>query len=108
MHTRVEDCGGALNGVTTREPGYYFTPVHPDRVEVPLTVIGDMLARPLFKDIDVEREVILEEILDEVDEDGRDIDVDNLSRSAIFPGDPLGMKIAGTRDTVWAIGESDL
>jgi predicted Zn-dependent peptidase len=108
MNALVEDCGGALNGVTTRDHGYYFTPVHPDRLEVPLEVIGDMLARPLLKDVDVEREVILEEILDEVDEDGRDIDVDNLSRRAIFPDHPLGMKIAGTRDTVAAITEADL
>jgi len=49
-------------------------------------VLGDMLARPLFKEIELEREVILEEILDEVDEKGRDIDVDNLAKQALFPG----------------------
>ena len=108
MNVLVEDCGGALNGVTARDHGYYFTPVHPGRIAVPLDVLGDMLARPLFKDVDVEREVILEEILDEVDEEGRDIDVDNLSRSALFPGDPLGLKIAGTRDSVRGIREDDL
>src|SRR5947209_15417744 len=69
MNALVEDCGGSLNGVTTRDHGYYFTPVHPERLDIPLDVLGDMLARPLFKEIDVEREVILEEILDEVDEE---------------------------------------
>ncbi len=103
MNALVEDCGGALNGVTTRDHGYYFSPVHPQRLEVPLAVIADMLARPLLKEIDLEREVILEEILDEVDENGRDIDIDNLSRSALFPGHPLGLKIAGTRETVAAL-----
>ena len=67
MNAMVEDCGGSLNGVTTRDHGYYFSPVHPDRLEVPIAVLGDMLARPLFKEIELEREVILEEILDEVD-----------------------------------------
>jgi len=108
MNALVEDCGGSLNGVTTRDHGYYFSPVHPERLEVPLAVMGDMLARPLLKEIEIEREVILEEILDEVDEKGRDIDIDNLSKSALFPGHPLGMKIAGTRESVRALTEDHL
>jgi predicted Zn-dependent peptidase len=108
MNALVEDCGGALNGVTTRDHGYYFSPVHPMRLEVPMAVLGDMLARPLFKEVDLEREVILEEILDEVDGEGRDIDIDNLAKRALFPGHPLGLKIAGTRETVSAITEEDL
>ncbi|HUJ26697.1 MAG TPA: pitrilysin family protein [Myxococcales bacterium] len=108
MNALVEDCGGALNGVTTRDHGYYFSPVHPSRLEVPMAVLGDMLARPLFKEIELEREVILEEILDEVDEKGRDIDVDNLAKAAHFPRHPLGMKIAGSRETVSALTEADL
>jgi len=108
MNALVEDCGGSLNGVTTRDHGYYYSPVHPARLEVPLAVLGDMLARPLFKEIELEREVILEEILDEVDEEGRDIDVDNLSKRALFPAHPLGLKIAGSRETVAALREDDL
>src|SRR3989441_3775664 len=108
MNALVEDCGGSLNGVTTRDHGYYFSPVHPSRIEVPMAVLGDMLARPLFKEIELEREVILEEILDEVDEKGRDIDIDNLAKRALFPGHPLGLKIGGTRETVMALTEKDL
>src|SRR4051812_29544427 len=108
MNALVEDCGGSLNGVTTRDHGYYFSPVHPAQLDAPLAVLGDMLARPLFKEIELEREVILEEILDEVDEDGRDIDVDNLSKRALFPGHPLGLKIAGTRESVSALTEEHL
>src|SRR5437667_6468341 len=108
MNALVEDCGGSLNGVTTRDHGYYYSPVHPLRLEVPMAVLGDMLARPLFKEIELEREVILEEILDEVDEDGRDIDIDNLSKRALFGSHPLGMKIAGTGETVQNLREDDL
>src|SRR5207249_3814720 len=104
----VEDAGGSLNGVTTRDHGYYYSPIHPARLETGIAVLGDMLARPLFKDVEIEREVILEEILDEVDEDGRDIDVDNLCKRAFFDGHPLGFKIAGTRETVAALSEADL
>ena len=108
MNALVEDVGGDLNGVTCRDHGFYLTPVHPRRLEVPFAVLGDMLARPLFKDLELEREVILEEILDEVDEDGRDIDVDNLAKRGLFEGHPLALKIAGTRDTVSGITEEQL
>src|SRR5260370_1336751 len=66
MNALVEDCGGSLNGVTTRDHGYYFSPVHPARIEVPMQVLGDMLTSPLFKEIELEREGILEEILHEL------------------------------------------
>src|SRR2546421_5761997 len=108
MNALVEDAGGSLNGVTTRDHGYYYSPIHPARLETGVAVLGEMLARPLFKDVELEREVILEEILDEVDEDGRDVDVDNLSKRALFEGDPLGQKIAGTRETVSGLREDDL
>ena len=37
MNALVEDCGGSLNGVTTRDHGYYFSPIHPQRLDVPLS-----------------------------------------------------------------------
>ena len=32
LNSVVEDVGGNLNGVTTRDHGYYYTPVHPQRL----------------------------------------------------------------------------
>jgi predicted Zn-dependent peptidase len=51
----------------------------------------------------VERQIILEEMLDEVDEKGRDIDLDNLSKRLMFPEHPLALKIAGTPQSVSAL-----
>ncbi len=100
MNALVEDAGGTLNGVTTRDHGYYYTPIHPQGLGVGISVLGDMLTRPRLKKIDVERQIILEEMLDEVDEKGRDIEIDNLSKVELFPDHPLSLKIAGTRDSV--------
>lgn len=100
MNALVEEVGGNLNGVTTRDHSYYYTPIHPAHLETAATVLGDMLAQPLLEEIEVERQVILEEMLDEVDERGRDIDVDNLSKAELFRGHPLALKIAGTRRSV--------
>ncbi|NOK02573.1 MULTISPECIES: pitrilysin family protein [Myxococcus] len=100
MNAAVEEVGGNLNGVTTRDHGYYYTPIHPAHLRVGLDIIGDMLTRPRLTDMEVERQIILEEMLDEVDEKGRDIDLDNLSKHLLFPGHPLALKIAGTRESV--------
>lgn len=108
MNALVEDVGGNLNGVTTRDHGYYYTPVHPAHLDVALDVIGDMLTRPLLGDMEVERQVILEEMLDEVDEAGNDIDVDNLARMELYRGHPMALKIAGTRDSVQRLQKAQL
>jgi predicted Zn-dependent peptidase len=100
MNAVVESAGGSLNGITARDHGCYFTPIHPDEVGTGLAVLGDLIRRPLLREMDVEREVILEEILDEVDADGRDIDPDNLSKRIVFGDHPLAFKIAGTPEIV--------
>ena len=108
MNMRVEDAGGSLNGVTARDHGYYFTPLHPGHVEVGLETLAAMLEKPLLKEVEIEREVILEEMLDELDDDGRDIDIDNLSKKMRFGAHPLGLKIVGTPETVRAMTREKL
>ena len=108
MNAAVESAGGSLNGITARDHGCYFTPIHPGDLGTGLAVLGDLVRRPLLREMAVEREVILEEILDEVDADGRDIDPDNLSKRIAFAGHPLSYKIAGTPATVRRLREGDI
>ncbi len=108
MNAAVEAAGGSLNGITARDHGCYYTPIHPDQVGTGLAVLGDLIRRPLLRELDVEREVILEEILDEVDASGRDIDPDNLSKRIVFGDHPLGLKIAGTSRSVRRLARRDV
>jgi predicted Zn-dependent peptidase len=108
MNAAVESVGGSLNGITARDHGCYFTPIHPGELGTGLAILGELLRRPLLREMDVEREVILEEILDEVDADGRDIDPDNLSKRLAFGRHPLGFKIAGTPEIVRRLSEREV
>jgi predicted Zn-dependent peptidase len=108
MNAAVEEVGGNLNGVTTRDSGCYYTPLHPAGLGRGLDVLGDMLSRPALTQVEVERSIILEEMLDEVDGRGRDIDADNLSKMRLFGPHPLGFKIAGTRETVKRISHEEI
>ncbi|MBI3181160.1 MAG: insulinase family protein [Myxococcales bacterium] len=108
MNALVEAAGGNLNGITTRDHCYYYTPIHPAHLGVGIAVLGDMLTRPRLARMEVEREIILEELLDEVDERGRDIDVENLSKVELFGAHPLALKIAGTPKSVRALTRREL
>jgi predicted Zn-dependent peptidase len=108
MNAAVESAGGSLNGITARDHGCYYTPIHPAEVGTGLAILGDLIRRPLLTEMDVEREVILEEILDEVDADGRDIDPDNLSKRIVFGDHPLAFKIAGTPENVRRLSLRDV
>ena len=108
MNAAVEAAGGSLNGITARDHGCYFTPIHPGEIGTGLAILGDLVRRPLLKEMDVEREVILEEILDEVDAAGRDIDADNLAKRIVFGAHPLGFKIAGTPGIVRRLTEREI
>jgi predicted Zn-dependent peptidase len=108
MNAAVESAGGNLNGITARDHGCYYTPIHAGELATGMAILGDMIRRPLLREMDVEREIILEEILDEVDGDGRDIDADNLSKRLAFGDHPLGFKIAGTPEIIRHIDEEDV
>ncbi|HEY7725854.1 MAG TPA: pitrilysin family protein [Anaeromyxobacteraceae bacterium] len=108
MNALVEAAGGSLNGITARDHGCYYTTLHADEIGTGLSVLGDLIRRPLFRDLDLEREVVLEEILDEVDADGRDVDPDNLTKRLAFRGHPLGHKIAGTPRVIRRLRRADV
>ncbi len=108
MNSAVESVGGNLNGITARDHGCYYTPIHAGELPTGLAILGDMIRRPLLREMDVEREIILEEILDEVDGEGRDIDADNLSKRLAFGNHPLGFKIAGTPEIIRSLDEDDV
>ncbi len=108
MNAAVEAAGGNLNGVTMRDSSYFYTPTHAEGLEVSLEILGDMLSRPRFTGLATEKRVILEEMLDEVDERGRDVDVDNLSKRELYGTHALSLKIAGTVENVKKLSLRDV
>ena len=108
MNAAVEAVGGNLNGVTMRDSSYFYTPTHPDGIGVAMSILGDMLTQPRLVHLATEKKIILEEMLDEVDEKGRDIDVDNLTKMKLFDDHPLAFKIAGTPKTVKGLQMKDV
>jgi predicted Zn-dependent peptidase len=104
----IEWVGGSLNAVTMRDLSYYYTACHPSGLETALRILGNMLRAPTLAKLSVEKQIVLEEMLDEVDDKGEDIDLDNLSKMQLFKGHPLSFKIAGTPQSITNISKKQL
>lgn len=108
LNLAIEEAGGTLYGATHTDYTLYSTALPPENAEVGLAVLGDMMRAPIFAGIDVEKRILREELLEDLDEDGRDVDIDNLARELLFAPHPLGYKITGTIETVDGFTEGDL
>lgn len=99
----IEGIGGSFNGFTAEEFTCYLVKVLNKHMPLALDVLSDMALNPLLKREDIERErgVILEEI-----RMYRDIPmhfVHEILDSLLWPGQPLGMPLAGTAESVSSI-----
>lgn len=91
----VEACSLGLGAATCREFVVYDALFRPGRLDEILGLIGAMLTEPTWADLDIEQRIIVEELQDERDESGRDIDVDNVAKLTLMPGCGAGRKIGG-------------
>jgi predicted Zn-dependent peptidase len=108
LNSAMEDLGGTLDGYTMRELSSYHSTVHPACVGEAMDILGAMFLRPTFRDIEIERSIILEEILDALDERGRVIDLDSIAHREAFRGHPLGQSIDGPRKNLRRFTVEDL
>jgi predicted Zn-dependent peptidase len=104
----IEALGGTLYAETGRDYSLYQLSLHPDTLDGGIALFGEIFRTPAFQGIDVERRIILEEILEDLDEEGREINVDDLARAAAFPGHPLGYKITGPYENVERFSGDDV
>jgi predicted Zn-dependent peptidase len=96
----IESVGGTLYAETGRDYSLYQIPLHPRELPRGLEIMGDLFATPLFSDIELERQIIIEEILEDLDEDGRNVNVDDLARASVWGRHPLGFPITGPPSNV--------
>lgn len=92
--------GGEIDGATWRDRVVYDTRVDRGREGEAIALLCDMLGAPRFEGLDVEKDVLREELLELVNEDGVEIDADNLSARRLFDGHVLARTIEGTLDTL--------
>jgi predicted Zn-dependent peptidase len=99
----IEGVGGIINGGTDKEITTFWCRVASQHFNLGIDVLVDLLLNPRFdaKDIDRERQVIIEEINMSLDSPRQRVDM--LIDELLWPGQPLGRDVAGTKDTVSSI-----
>ncbi|HJQ19523.1 MAG TPA: pitrilysin family protein [Gemmatimonadaceae bacterium] len=104
----LESLGGSLDAYTSREHTVYQARVLDEHLRIAADVLGDLVFEPVLRqaDLDLERNVILEEI--GMVEDTPDDLVFELQNTAMWGNHPLGYSILGTRETVSALGVKEL
>jgi predicted Zn-dependent peptidase len=103
LEAAFESIGGAVNASTDAEATCYHTRFHPDRLDLCAQLFASLLRRPLLQGIEVERRIIMEEALEDYNEQGVEINPDNLTSRLLWPGHPLSQPTIGTRDSLAAM-----
>jgi predicted Zn-dependent peptidase len=98
--------GAEINAGTDRETTSLYTRVLDRHLERAFDVMGDMLWRPRFEELEAEREVVLEEIA-MYEDDPQDRVFDVLGE-AVFGSHPLGRAVIGNARVVGAATREQL
>jgi predicted Zn-dependent peptidase len=102
-HTQAlafERLGGTLFAATSVDHGVMSIAVPPRNFERVIELIGEVTTTPRFTEVEIERGIVREEILEDLDDDGHVIDADDLARKLIFEDHPLGYRITGGLETL--------
>lgn len=100
VNLAFERLGGYLYAATQVDFGVFSVTLPAETLTETTELFAEVLREPTFADIAIEQEIVCEEILEDLDDDGRQIDADNLSRALIYPKHPLGFTITGDEDHV--------
>lgn len=92
----IESLGGSLTAATHGDFTLFELTVPPDALVEGCEIVGEVFTSPVFSDLDIEKGIVREEILEDIDEDGRDVNPDNLLRASVFGQHSLGYPITGT------------
>jgi predicted Zn-dependent peptidase len=104
----IEGVGGVLDAATDKEVTVYSAKVASQHFDLAMRLMTDMVRRPLMQaeEIEKERDVIIEELNMYRDSPADWVNV--LADEAMWPGQPLGREVAGTRETVNALSRETL
>mgnify|MGYP001821746940 FL=1 len=100
LERAFEAIGGSANAATDSETTCFHSRIHPNHIDRGIAIFASMMQRPLFKDMQMERRVNLEEAMGDLNEAGRQINSDNIIASLLFPGHPLGQPTVGSRSAI--------
>lgn len=108
LSRKFEYLGGQINASTSYFYTEYWLDYHVDFFEEGVKNFCTFLKNPELSDIQTERSIILEEILDDYGYSNQLIDADALTANMVWGNQPLGAPVIGTKNSICAITEEML
>ncbi len=104
----IEGVGGIINGSTDKEATVYWCKVASCHFPIALDVLSDLLLNSRFDTADMEKErlVVIEEINMNLDLPQQRVNM--LVDELLWPGQPLGREIIGTKETVSSVNRGQI
>ena len=105
----IDAVGGHLNAATAKESTFYYADLPADGLAAALAILADLSLHPRFDpaDIDLERNVILEEIRGH--EDDPEQTAYDLFSQGVWEGQhPFARSVVGTRPAIESVGPEDV
>jgi predicted Zn-dependent peptidase len=108
LNHAIEALGGTLYAETGRDYSLYQISLHPESLVDGVRLFGEIFQAPAFSDLEVERRIVLEEMLEDHDDDGQLINIDDIARLTVWPDHPLGYRITGPYENVERFSRDDM
>lgn len=108
LNLAIERLGGTLDAATHVDFTSYDLTLPPETIVKGVELLAEVLRQPLLTDLATEKQIIREEILEELNEEGQQIDIDNVSRQLLYQEHPLGFSIAGPLTNLESFETGDL
>lgn len=108
LNVAIEGLGSALHAETGRDLSLFCIMLEPGLIGGGLALMGEIFGRPRFSEIELERRLILEEINEDYDESGVEINGDDIARGLIFGAHPLGQRVIGSRENIRRFSDEDV
>jgi len=108
LNLAIERLGGTLDAATHVDFTSYDLTLPRETITQGVELLAEVLHQPLLTELKTEKQIIREEILEDLNEDGVQVDIDNVSRRLIYADHPLGFSIAGPLENLDRFDTDDL
>ncbi len=103
LNMEFENIGRDLRASTLGEYTQYGFSPHVSQLDKGLELFSEFFSSPTFPEIELERGIILEEYLEELNEDGVNVDINNQACKLLYPDTPMAWPTIGTEETIKSI-----
>ena len=108
LNREFELIGRDLRASTMSDHTYYGFSPHISNIDRAINLFSEFFLEPMFPDIELERGIILEECLEDLNEKGVDVDINNLACKLLYPENALARPTIGTEESISSISVRDL